>query len=294
MEKTLGFLEKQRWAILGPPSELTAQIGRDWLTSSPRQSLVVVTDPVRLAQLQQANFVALICDGSPESLQLIEGYREGGHLWDKVILFLIGAPTPVICGSTDGISLVATDSAPTQAEFLQAAATHAHRHLHELLDREVAQARTSGMLRLLIFLTGGSWAQTFERARIASSLAQFQCDDPSVIQRAIRIALYESLPDVPGWREIAESTPAAASVRQLLEQRRALLPDQPWPTSTPMEIVLAEIARLAIDNAHGSEKDFRDILKRMSASLPFSLRTAVRNSADRVLRTLWERRYDVA
>ncbi|NUM87743.1 MAG: hypothetical protein HUU37_00930 [Bdellovibrionales bacterium] len=290
MDKTLSTLEKQTWGLLAAPGAVADRLEAVWRKLSPRQALHRFRNPVELVthaeNLRKCDFLVVVADSS----HLIHALRDTPIAWDRVAVVSTGSTPLLVVGHPEGVSFVhASESAE---EILPALASHAQRYVHELYDREVAQARASGMLRLLAFLTGGSLAETFERARIACSLAQFHADDPHVIRRTTRLALYRNLPEVPGWKDV--TNPAAKSVEQLLEKTNALLPDQPWPADTPIETVLAETARLASEHARGSEKDFRELLKRLSAQLPFGLRTSIRNAADRVLRTLWERKYDVA
>ncbi len=164
------------------------------------------------------------------------------------------------------------------------------------LDDELNSANDSGMLQLLANLTElpDSFAQ--DRARLAFALGKEISQDFEFLRRTVRLALFLELADVPSWQTTVAHTKNLWPISLLLEQKFSLKNERAWTAQILPELAIVETAHLALTTIaqKGSERDFRAEVKRVSMDLPFSLRTALRIASERVLRSLWEHRYDVA
>ena len=164
------------------------------------------------------------------------------------------------------------------------------------LEDEVSTAHDSGMLQLLSSLTELRETHAQDRARLAFALGNEMFHDFDFLRRTVRLALFMELADVPNWQNTVASAKNLWSISLLLEQKSHLNSGAVWPAQMEPELAVVESAHLALLSlSQGvSERDFRAEIKRLSMNLPFSLRTALRIASERVLRSLWERRYDVA
>ena len=164
------------------------------------------------------------------------------------------------------------------------------------LDDELNAATESGMLQLLANLTELPESFAQDRARLAFALGKEISQDFEFLRRTVRLALFLELADVPSWQTTVANTKGLWPISLLLEQKFSLKSEHAWPTQIMPELAIVEIAHLALTTIaqKGSERDFRAEVKRFSMDLPFSLRTALRIASERILRSLWEHRYDVA
>lgn len=164
------------------------------------------------------------------------------------------------------------------------------------LEEELSTAHDAGMLQLIASLTEIPPTYAQDRARLAFALGNEMFHDFEFLQRTIRLALFLELADIPRWQDTVANAKNLWSLSFLLDEKNSLQNECAWPAHIQPELAIVESANLALSMLQqgASEREFRAEIKRRSMNLPFSLRTALRIASERVLRSLWERRYDVA
>jgi hypothetical protein len=158
------------------------------------------------------------------------------------------------------------------------------------LEKEILAATSNGALRFLHESRESTEVLALDRARYAHALACALQLGPSRHTRSVRLALFYSLPTHDSWQDSLKSTRHLWPIASLLEASSVLLEKDPleaWPAELALELLVAECAKLAANNADNAIR-FRELFREKCAKLPFRLRTDLRDAAERCFTHVWE------
>jgi hypothetical protein len=115
-----------------------------------------------------------------------------------------------------------------------------------LLDKEVAEAVSSGILACLKLMTGlNSTGTPKERAHLAHAMAEQISNDHGFRQRVIRLALFADLTRVSGRSEIIAERRALWPIKDLLDYHSTLQGSEVlWSKEMPLEVAIVKIVQL--------------------------------------------------
>jgi hypothetical protein len=293
MEKAQTGLAKIPILILGLAPE-TQSVIEQTLLKAGAQGTLFFADAASFARSEKpvlSNALVVLASNDPRFWEILEAQSVTRN---RVLHFL---PADLV----KSILALFPSGTAALADTEVAALPHAILQLWEAamarqLEDELAAANESGMIQLLSSLADLPESLAQDRARLAFALGREISPDFEFLRRTVRLALLLELADVPNWQSTVANTKNLWSVAILLEQKHLLKNEHAWPGQIAPELAVVETAHLALATLaqKGSERDFRAEVKRISMNLPFSLRTALRIASERVLRSLWEHRYDVA